>query len=81
MACKTCGHTMQRVNNGEPIVFWCPRCGTIKTEKAVPEFDRPKIIQRASSVCSGVFALIQEHRLADTSTIDARVRDLKECWK
>lgn len=33
MACPTCDHTMQRVGGGDesPIVFWCPRCGTLKT--------------------------------------------------
>lgn len=42
MACKTCDHTMQNVNNGQPPVFWCPRCGTLKSKGMVPEFQAPK---------------------------------------
>jgi hypothetical protein len=45
MACL-CDHTMQKVNNGNPSVFWCPRCGTIKTEGCVPEFEAPTIVKR-----------------------------------
>lgn len=48
MACRTCDHTMQRVNEGvNPKVFWCPRCGTLKMEPGVPKFEEPKIVQRA----------------------------------
>lgn len=47
MACKTCDHTMQRVNDGTPFVYWCPRCGTLKTEAGHPEFEEPKIVKRA----------------------------------
>jgi hypothetical protein len=46
MPCPTCDHTLQHVNNGEPRVFWCPRCGTLKTEHGVPEYEVPKLIQR-----------------------------------
>lgn len=28
MACDTCDHTMEAI---VPGVFWCPRCGTIKS--------------------------------------------------
>ena len=47
MSCKTCNHTMQRVNDGLPKVFWCPRCGTLKSEVGYPEYEEPKIVQRA----------------------------------
>lgn len=32
MACKTCGHTMEKCGETTDSgpVFWCPRCGTIK---------------------------------------------------
>ncbi len=44
MACKTCDHTMQKVNDGDnPRVFWCPNCGTIKSEGHMPEFAQPRI--------------------------------------
>ena len=29
MACPTCDHTMQKINDS-PYLFWCPRCGTIR---------------------------------------------------
>jgi len=47
MVCRTCDHTMQRVNEGiKPKVFWCPRCGTLKSEDCVPEFAKPKTVER-----------------------------------
>ncbi len=33
MSCPTCDHTMQRVGQG---VFWCPRCGTLRTVLSLP---------------------------------------------
>ena len=60
MACKTCDHTMQRVNNGEPPVFWCPRCGTLKTKDMVhgaPEtIEEPMLVDRATKLCMAVDA-------------------------
>ena len=42
MACPTCDHTMHNVGeNGGRTVFWCPRCGGLKTRGAVPEFESP----------------------------------------
>jgi hypothetical protein len=36
MPCKRCDHTMQGLHNNGPdstkYIFWCPRCGTLKTE-------------------------------------------------
>lgn len=34
MACPTCDHTMRSVGGVGYVVFWCPRCGTIKTNHA-----------------------------------------------
>lgn len=32
MACQTCDHTVRLIANSIPKTWWCPRCGTIKTE-------------------------------------------------
>ncbi len=31
MACPTCDHTMQNLGVNGQKIFWCNRCGTIKT--------------------------------------------------
>lgn len=31
MACPTCDHTMQNVGAVNDRIFWCPRCGTLRT--------------------------------------------------
>lgn len=31
MACPTCDHTMQNLGVNGQNIFWCNRCGTIKT--------------------------------------------------
>jgi len=55
MSCPTCDATMQRVNEGvNPKVWWCPRCGSIKSEPGVPECETPKIVERAKSLCRGM---------------------------
>ncbi len=56
MACPTCSHTVQRVNEGvSSKVWWCPRCGTIKMD-AVPESEEPKLVQYATSLCDEVMS-------------------------
>jgi hypothetical protein len=45
--CPTCGVTIQKVNDGIPRVWWCPRCGTIKSEGGVPEHEAPSFIRSA----------------------------------
>lgn len=52
MSCPTCEHTMHCVANNppKPGVFWCPRCGTLKTPGDVPDFERPMIVKRANAV-------------------------------
>ena len=42
--CPTCGVTMQKVNDGVPTVWWCPRCGTLKFDKGVPDHEAPRIL-------------------------------------
>lgn len=34
MACPVCNHTMQNIGATGQRIFWCPRCGTLKTESA-----------------------------------------------
>lgn len=48
MTCPNCEHTMQLVNNGEPQAWWCPNCGTLKTEGRTPEHERPRIAKMMS---------------------------------
>ncbi len=31
MACPTCDHMMQNLGATTDRIFWCPRCGTIRT--------------------------------------------------
>lgn len=57
MACPTCDHTLQRVNEGvSPVTFWCPRCGTIKTGGSFEEASEPKLVQYATSLCDVVMS-------------------------
>ena len=32
MSCPTCDHTMQNLGVDNQRIFWCPKCGTLKTE-------------------------------------------------
>lgn len=41
MACPTCDHTMQLV---AVLLFWCPRCGTLKQEAGTTEV--PALVKR-----------------------------------
>ncbi len=36
MPCPNCGHTVQNLGIEGKLTFWCPRCGTIKTETRKP---------------------------------------------
>ncbi len=72
MACETCDHTMQRVNGGKPSVFWCPRCGTLKTERIIPgerSFEAPKIVERTRSLCE----------VANVDALAFLIRAVSEC--
>lgn len=44
MACPTCDHTMEKISDGNGGVFWCRRCGTIKSN--VTFVDRPMLVDR-----------------------------------
>lgn len=83
MACETCDHTMQRVNIGEPHVFWCPRCGTIKTEgtvsgKTVILFEAPKLVGRAYALCA-MLRGSQKHTSYVMPSLDNDLVAVREC--
>lgn len=49
MACPTCLHTMHSLGKiQETSVFWCPHCGTIKTDLAShePDISVPYLVDR-----------------------------------
>ncbi len=48
MSCPTCSHTMQTVAAVPGRhVFWCPRCGTLKTAHAAgDDVERPNLVVR-----------------------------------
>lgn len=50
MSCPTCGHTMQSLGMMEMSAiryFWCPRCGTLKSERCGHDFiESPKLVER-----------------------------------
>ncbi len=43
--CPVCSHTMQAISL-RPQVFWCQRCGTLRTPGNVPEDESPLWIAR-----------------------------------
>lgn len=60
--CQICGHTVQRVNEGKsPVTYWCPRCGTLKTD-GVPDHEPTHLTRRQLEVC---LSDIATHRVTD----------------
>jgi uncharacterized Zn finger protein len=53
MSCPTCDHTMQEVAlDGPTALFWCERCGTIKSSHPRPQgrtMGVPKLVERCRS--------------------------------
>jgi hypothetical protein len=47
MACRVCGHTVERLCGPPGGWFWCPRCGAILQPGAVPEVQAPMIVARS----------------------------------
>jgi len=44
--CPICEATMQRVNSdNRPAAWWCPRCGTLKYDRGVPDYESPRFIK------------------------------------
>lgn len=89
MACKTCDHTMQRVNDGYPRVFWCPRCGTLKSEGMalcqVREFERPKIVERSMALCATIDDVLNDLEISpdderpSDDSLEYRTKCVREC--
>ena len=79
MACQTCDHTMQLMNDRNPSTFWCPRCGTLKCEGMVPEFVMPGLVGRSHAVCS-TFDTSDKAEEWDVATLDRRVQTVRECF-
>ncbi len=55
MACTLCGHTMQNLGVEGQRIFWCPRCGSIKS--VVGEYESvtvPLIASRVKVACDVV---------------------------
>lgn len=72
MPCKTCNHTMQLIASGTNYsTFWCPRCGTTKTESEwtkhlpVEEWAVPKLIDRAAQA----LAILEDGRGANSPIV------------
>lgn len=69
MPCMTCNHTVQNLGVDGQKIFWCPRCGTIKSVDAAnfESVSVPKLAdavrnvpserqnQSVSSVCPGAW--------------------------
>lgn len=43
MACPTCDHTMQKCTDN---VYWCPRCGTLKSTLGYTVHEQPALVER-----------------------------------
>lgn len=71
MACL-CDHTMQQISNGMPV-YWCPRCGTIKSSFGVPEYTSPSIVERAHAFMK--YAMVDE----SDPFVKSIARSLAEC--
>ena len=48
MACPTCDHTMQNIDDA---VYWCPRCGTVRTIRGAGIKEVPKLVERVVEFC------------------------------
>ncbi len=54
MACPVCDHTMQKISDG-PRVFWCPRCGSLRTLRGENVDDEtPSLVWRAKSIADTI---------------------------
>lgn len=51
MPCEVCGHTVQNVGAEGQRIFWCPRCGTMLTEKGdFRTSEAPMLVQRVRTI-------------------------------
>lgn len=78
MACNTCDHTMQTIgvtcDQDGARVFWCPRCGTIRTTGRFEGDDMPKLVERCRKLQPLIAALNAMH--LTTPQIEAVI----QCW-
>ena len=76
MACPTCSKTMQRIASNVPRQWWCPSCGTLRTENAVPECEEPKLVHRAFQLCEAA----SDHLAGiKTERLEYYERAVREC--
>ena len=78
MSCPTCDHTMQNLGLAQSgaRVFWCPRCGSLKTESTggFVETEQPALVQRVKdaiievSIAGNVFVPLQDWRSIDEAS-------------
>lgn len=72
MACPSCDHTMQNIGIVNPEVqtplYWCPRCGTLKSNGSGEGNYTPKLVQRVRDM---------SHRIESAPNQDIN----KACWK
>ena len=69
MSCDTCNHTMQNVGTAgkkDPL-FWCPRCGTIKSDAKVEDKYVPWLVDR----CKKLWGLVRV----------LNIKDLNDYWR
>jgi Transcription factor zinc-finger len=51
MSCPTCDHTMQNLGVNGQRIFWCPRCGTLRSITGEhQEDDPPRWIKNATQL-------------------------------
>jgi hypothetical protein len=54
MPCPTCNHTMHNlgISEGGGRIFWCPRCGTLKSENlsGFEGSDAPMLVGRVRKI-------------------------------
>ena len=54
---------MQKLNEGRnPVVWWCPRCGTIKCGLADHDenWEEPKLVKRAFDLCEAALDAVAD---------------------
>ena len=54
MPCDICNHTLQNMGVEGQRIFWCPRCGSVKTENGdFHETSQPMLVSRARKAYDG----------------------------
>ena len=64
MSCPTCDHTMQRL----PLhIFWCPRCGTLKTPGEREE--APKLVERCREFAIVIYPIAPANFMSNLNSV------------